>query len=167
MVFAKTNLGRIILDTIAGNNPIEKSASSGYKIEEANKISEGLAKVASLPYRGDEAFNATREMMKIASDCISSIVSSLKAKEARVADLEKAAEVRCIVDEMVDSGMMDKSEINEKVAELIKKSSHDLEVTKEAIKLASKSKGSNVFFEAGESDSSHEKRGMFDEVIQS
>ena len=163
MFLGSTSIGRIILDSIVGDNLVEKTASISFN--GASQISEGLNKVASLPYN-EMSHESVREMMKTAANYIDSMLGSLKSYEKRASDMEKVAEVRCVIDDMLRLGMIGSHDVHEKVAELAQKSPRDIEVIKEAMKLAQSTKASNIFFENdNEKTASSEKRGMFDEVI--
>lgn len=169
MFIKTTDIGRLILEAVASPKPtIVKTASSRFSIDDATKISQGLAKVASYPYK-EEVYSSAQEMMKIASDCLSSMASSLIATQARIDELEKAAAIRSVIDQMVASGITDESDIHEKIAKLSKKTPHELEVVKEAVDMAARAKGANVFFEddSGSSGGSvgDEKRSIFDGVF--
>ena len=168
MFIRTTDIGRLILEAVASNKPvIVKTASPQFSIEEATKISQGLAKVASYPYK-EEVYHSAQEMMKIASDCLSAMTSSLTTSQARIQELEKAASIRSVVDQMIANGITDESDVHEKIAKLSKKTPHELEVVKEAVDMAVRSKGANVFFEDDSSSAvgaDGSKRGMFDGVI--
>jgi hypothetical protein len=166
MVFKTTDIGRLILEAVSSNQSTTvKTSSVSYSHDDAIKIAQGLSKVASFPYK-EEAYQSTKEMMKIASQCIESMVHNLEESQARVQELEKAASVRNLLDDMLNAGMTDDSDVHEKIAELSKKTPRELEVIKEAIKLAAHGKGMRFFEEAKDSDgSSMVKRGMFDDII--
>lgn len=166
MFLGDTNIGRLILEAIAGNEPTEKTASETFDTAEANRIAEGLAKVASYPYKED-VYGSVQEIMKIASTCIGDAIENLKSAQARNAELEKAAEVRVIIEDMAHAGLIDETDLEEKVAELVAKDERELEIVKEAVRLNRGGKGGNVLFEEGEKNASYgsEKRGMFDGVI--
>jgi hypothetical protein len=164
MLFKDTNLGRLILESI----PMEKAANkkSNFDTAEAVKIADGLSKVASYPY-SEKVYQSVQEMMKIASECLYNLKSAFDQAVEKKASLEKAAEVRCIVEDMALNGLVGEYDVHEKVAELMSKNTHQLEVIKEATKLASGGKSGNVFSTEDNSPSSKgsNKRGMFDTVI--
>jgi len=168
-MFEQTKIGRLILESIVSDKSSIKTAASKYSIEDASKISDGLMKVASLPYKED-VYKSTQEIMKIAADCLRSVCDALNTVQAKKDELEKISHVRGLIDQMIDGGIVDDSEIEEKIASLAKKSPHDLEVIQEAIKLAKNSNGVNSFFDmekasGDEKQMPMEKRGMFDDVI--
>lgn len=166
MFLGSTNIGRLILDSII-NEPTIKTASFKIDPAEACKVSQGLIKVSSLPYKED-IYKSTQDLMKVAAGYINSMVVELDVAQKRASDFEKAAEVRCLIDDMVGEGLIGEHDLQEKVAELSKKSSRELEIFKEAVKLASKNKsGKNVFFEedSEKTASVDSKKGMFDDVI--
>jgi len=163
MVLKDTDIGRLIME----HSSIEKTAGSkeckAPNIEEAKKISSGLAKIAGMPYK-EEVYNSVRDIMKIASETIGELAESFESNQTKTLELEKAAEVRSLVDEMIKGGNIDDFNAEEKIAELMGKNKHQLAVTKEAMEL---SKEGNVFDEAGDNteSSTMEKKGMFDGVI--
>ncbi len=165
MLLKDTNLGRLILEAIPAGESTEKQASEKFDTAEANRIAAGLVKVASLPCK-EEVYGSIQEIMKMAAACISEAVSSLESTQVQNTGLEKAAEIRVILEDMVNAGLIDENELEEKVAELMEKDAHQLEVIREAIKLSGKD--GNVFF-VNESEKTagdrSEKVGMFDDVI--
>ena len=166
MILKDTSVGRLIFENLstektAGTKPAEKFCT-----EDVKKISNGLLKVANLPYK-EEVYRSVQEMMKISSECINDLVSSLESAKTRNLDLEKAAEVRVVIDDMVKFGAVDENDLEEKIAELLEKDANQLSIIKEALKLVSNGKEGNVFFEiekdAGTTDT---KAGMFDSVVE-
>lgn len=145
-------------------NNIEKAASSKIDKTEAKKISQGLMKVASLPYK-ETSYNSIQEIMKIASTSLDSLLGELEERDNKINQLTKVAEVREVIDSMLDRKLIEYSGVQEKTAELLKKSDHDLEIIKEAIALGSIT-SKNIFFEESEKTASETpaKRGIFDGV---
>lgn len=166
MFLKTTDVGRLILEAVAANGPAHtKTAGAVFARADAVKIAEGLTKTASSPYEKG-AYERTQEMMKTASTCITALVNGLEESESKIRSLEKAASIRSVLDSMVASGLTDDSDVMDKIAQLSKKSDHELEIVKEAVKLASGSRASNIFFDQNEAGSAGaEKRGMFDDVI--
>jgi hypothetical protein len=167
MLFKETNLGRLILESI----PMEKSAGKKVRVDpqEAVRIANGLAKVASYEYN-PQAYHSLQEMMKMASDCILNLKTAFEESMEKQAQLEKAADIRVMVEDMALQGLMGEHEIHEKVAELMNQSKERLEIVKEAIKLAGSGKSVNIFFnedQAMSKTASGSKRGMFDSIIGS
>ena len=165
MLFKETNIGRLILEHIS----MEKSAEhhKSFDASKAIHVAEGLAKVASYQY-SEKVYNSVQEMMKIASKCLIDLKSAFDEVVEKNAQLQKAAEVQSIIEEMALNGLVGEHEAREKVAELMSKTSEKLEVIKEAIKLASGGKSENVFFnelEPAIKIAGSSKKGMFDEVI--
>jgi hypothetical protein len=144
---------------------IEKVASEKIDKAEAKKISIGLMKVASLPYK-EAAYNSVQEIMKIASASLDSLLNELDDRDNKINQLTKVAEVRGVIDSMIDRKLIEHSDIQIKTAELLKKNEHDLEIIKEAIALGSIT-SKNIFFEEVEKTASDkiEKRGIFDSVL--
>jgi len=166
MVFNQ-NIGQMILRHLANDHQAEKTASEKFTSEEANKISTGLTKVASFPCNKD-VYGSVQEIMKIAAECITSISETLNSVQERNSGLEKAADVRCLLDDMIRFGVIDESGLEEKVAELMKKEKHEFDVIKEATKIAQGGKGESLIFDkvANEQPSGKlERPGMFDGVL--
>ena len=167
MVLKDTDIGRLILDNLSTEKTAESKTCNVTSVEDAKKISGGLAKIASLPYK-EEVYNSVQEIMKIASEVIGELAESFESSQNRTSELEKAAEVRSLIDEMVKIGSVDEYNVDEKVVELMKKSDHQLSITKEAMKLVKDGKEGNVFFDETEKNasvSSDTRKGMFDSVI--
>ena len=169
MLYQSTNVGRLILEYLSQEKTASINTQPAYDLVEAKKVSEGLSKVASMPYAPGVHGNV-QEIMKIAARCIQSLCSALEADSQRIGNLEKTAEVRAVLDDMICFGFVSNDDIHEKVAELLKKDSKEIEIIKEAMKLSIKGKESgNMFFDmekdAGDTSSKSERRGMFDEVI--
>lgn len=157
---------QLILDSI-GSSEVVKIASKVFDITEARKVSEGLAKVASFDINPD-TYHALCGMMKIASEVIGSAVANAEETKGHVAQLEKVAEIRTMVDEMVDAGFIDEFNAQEKIAELSGKNSDEIAIVKEAMKLQSASPG-NIFSEETEKTAEladGKKAGMFDNVLE-
>lgn len=167
MILKDTDIGRLILDKISIEKTAKSNKTSELDVSEAVMVSEGLTKAASLPYK-EEAYGSVQEIMKIASEAINELVKSFESSQGRVSDLEKAAEVRSLVDDMIKIGSIDEYNIDDKVTELMLKTSEQLAITKEAMKLIGESRKGNVFGEeektAGASRSP--EKGMFDDVIE-
>lgn len=162
------NLGELILSHLASDQPAtEKTASDSYTPEEAKIISEGLAKAASFPCN-DGVYASVQEMMKIASECLANTTETLNSVKERNAGLEKAAQVRLILDDLIHSGLIsDEVDAEEKIAELMKKDENGLEIVKEAIKLAQSGEGESMIFEkvANDTPVSDKKVGMFGDIL--
>jgi hypothetical protein len=142
---------------------IDKAASTPINKDEVKKVSTGLMKIASLPYK-EEAYNSVQEIMKIAATSLDSLVQYASEQDEKINQLTKVAEIRGIIDTMLDKKLIEMSDVHTKTAELLKKSEHDLEITKEAIAIGSIS-SKNIFFEEGEKTASAStKRGIFDGV---
>ena len=119
---------------------VVKTASATVNTEDVKKVSRGLLKVASQSY-SPQAHDAVCEMMKIASTTLDGVLSFFESERSKVSSLEKVSEVRGIIDEMLERGMIDKSGVHEKTSELLKKDSHKLEIVKEAMCLVSDKSG--------------------------
>ena len=120
-------------------------------------------KIANLPYK-EEAYPSVCEIIKIASNSLSSAITELERMECRIGELNKIAEIRQLVDEMLDIGLIGKEDVQEKTAELANKNKREIEITKEALKMSALS-SQNIFFEKSADGSMPEKRGIFDGVI--
>lgn len=132
--------------------------------DDAQKVSESLTKLAGLPYK-EEVYSSVKEVLKIASDCIDRLSSSLKSEEDNRKELEKAASVRILVDDMVQSGATDEDDLQEKVAELMGKTPRQLEIYGEAVKLAQSGNSGNKFFELTKEASLGTSEGIFGSVL--
>ncbi len=167
MVLKDTDVGRLILDNLSTEKTAESKECKDLNVDDAKRISEGLAKVAAFPYK-EEVYNSVREIMKIASETINDLVSSFKSSQDRTSDLEKVAEVRSLVDEMVKEGSIDEYNIEDKVSDLMLKTAHQLEVVKQAMELNKGGREGNVFDEneKNASISTSDNKGMFDSVIE-
>ena len=166
MVF-NGNIGELILKHLASDGSTEKIASEEYSPEEAMQISAGLAKVASYPCN-EKVYGSIQEIMKTAAECINHVSETLKSVQERNTGLEKAAEVRCLIDEMMRLGVIDDEGVEEKIAELMKKDDQGLAVVKEAVKFAQSGKGESLIFDKAANDGpagKEAKRGMFDGVV--
>lgn len=161
------NIGELILSHLAKDGQVEKTASEEFSSDEAKKISTGLTKIASLPCN-EEVYSSVQEIMKIAAECIINVSETLKSVKERNGGLEKAAEVRCLLDEMIHTGLIDESSIEEKVAELMQKEKRDLDIIKEATKIAHSGKGESLIFQKVANEQPADKTGkggMFDSVL--
>jgi len=164
MILKDTSISRLIYENVSLEKTASKSTEQKY-VQDANKISESLIKVASLPYK-EEVYNSVQEIMKIASECIKELKSSNEHALGRLSELEKAANVRVLAEDMIRSGVLGEDNLEEKVAELMSKTAHELDVTREALKLAQQSSASgNSFFELEKEAGNNEKTGMFDGII--
>lgn len=166
MFLTDTNLGRLILEEISTEKTAESIPNTGAFVDDAKKISEGLNKIAEYPYKED-VYKNVQEMMKMASECINDITGSLESVQRRNSDLEKVAEIRTIIDDMVNMGQVDEYNAHEKIAELVNKSQNELDIIKEAMKMVQNGNEGNVFFEIEKEASADNstKKGMFDGVI--
>ena len=164
-MFRNTIIGRVIMDFIGDHSTEKTAAPEAIDLEDVRTASESLSKLASLPYN-DAAYEATQGVMKVASDILAEAAQTIEVSNKRVGDLEKFAEIHSIIDEMIEGGMIDKGDVREKVAELLEK--EDLDVVKKAMAMVQgKGKSQDIFFHFDDGDGSegHEKRGMFDQVI--
>jgi len=165
MLFPNTNIGRLVHETIS----MEKTASkkSNFDPSEAIKVADGLEKISSYQYN-EKVYESVQEIMKIASKCLNNLKSAYDQVMEKNAKLEKAAEIQGIVEDMAINGLIGEHDMREKIAELAGKNDHQLEVIKEATKLAGCGKSGNVFSSeepAGLSKTGSAKRGMFDTVL--
>jgi hypothetical protein len=165
----RSEIGRLILENLVSDEPSVKTAEVKFVPEDAVKISTGLIKIASLPYKED-VYKSVQEIMKIAAECLRGLCTSLESVQAEKEHLEKVAHVRSLIDSMVDYGMVDEADVDEKIASLVKKTPHELEIIKEAMNLSGRNGGKGVFFEIEKTSDDHqakssEKRDMFDSVI--
>jgi len=166
MFLKDTDIGRLIMEDISP----EKTAMTKkpyVNIADAKKVSAGLSKIAEFPYK-EKTYGSVQAMIKMASECISNLIKSLESIKERNGDLEKAAEVRILIDDMVKIGAVDEYNAHEKIADLMGKTTKQLEVIKEAMAMVKNNgKERNIFFEIDKEATSSEpiKKGMFDDVI--
>ena len=126
-------------------------------IGEMQKIAKALNRVASLPYN-ESAHDAVCGILKIASEAFDSLVS-------KSSTLEKVAEVRGIIDEMLDRGLISKEDVREKTAVLLKKNAHELEIVKEAMMLVGVNNQNSGIFDSETAGAINAGREMFDGLI--
>lgn len=166
MFLKDTDVGRLILENISP----EKTAvlkKSNVNIDDARKVSAGLSKIAELPYK-EKVYGSVQAMIKMASECINNLIWSLESVKERNSDLEKSAEVRILIDDMIKMGAVDEYNAHEKITDLMGKTAKQLEVIKEAMTMVKNNgKGGNVFFEIDKeaAASASVKKDMFDEVL--
>jgi len=160
MILGK-NLSRLIFGS---DSETTKTASQEFSHEEAIKISQGLEKVASYNYN-PETYSSLIEMMKIASKCINSMDSELSNARESVQELEKKAEIRTIIDDMVENGLTDSFDVEEKVASLLTKDTSELKMVKEAMSLAVNMSSGNFFEEMDKTASSTKRKEIFEGIL--
>jgi len=148
MVLGK-NLSRLIFGD-AGNG-VTKVASLDPK-----NIAKGLEKVAGLPLN-PSTYPDLMGMLKIASQCINTM-------DAEIHNFEKKAEVRVIIDDLVNNGITDEFDVEEKIASLMSKNGQELDTVKEAIKLSSIMADGKLFDDFEKSAGSSQKN-MFDGIL--
>lgn len=145
---------------------IERLIKEAYFKEEAakpvptndlQKIAKVLNTASSMPYR-PETYEAACGIMKIASQAFDELLK-------KSSELEKMSEVRSILDDMLDRGLISKEDVQVKTSALMKKNENELEVVREAIKLASA--GGNGLFdsEPGTVGTSTSPKSMFEGII--
>lgn len=166
MILKDTNIGRLILEHSSSViKTAELKNNNKPDIKDAKKISNGLAKIASIPY-SEKSYASVQAIMKIASECIGELVNSLESTKLKASEFEKAAEVRILLDDMINSGSVDEFNIHEKIAELMKKNERQLDIIKEATKMIKGGKSENIFFEIEkDAATSSIKKEMFSGVI--
>lgn len=148
-------LGKNLSKLIFGDTENIKTASL---TEDPIHIAEGLMKVASLPYN-PQTYQSLQGMLKIASQAIIDMDKNLK-------DLEKKAEVRIIVDDMIDKGLTDEFDVEEKVASLMNKSKEELEAVKLAVDYSSAIVQGNLFDGFDKTaEENKRKKEMFEGVV--
>jgi hypothetical protein len=113
--------------------------------------------VASLPYN-EAAHDAVCGILKIASEAFDGLVS-------KSSTLEKVSEVRGIIDEMLDRGLISKEDVREKTAVLLKKNEHELEIVKEAMSLVGTNNQNSGIFDSETAGAINAGREMFDGLI--
>jgi len=136
------------------------------EVMEMQKIAKALNTASSIPYK-PETYEAACGIMKIASQAFENLVNALETEKKKSSELEKMSGVRDILDDMLDRGLISKDDIQVKTSALMKKNNNELEVVKEAIKLAGANLNGNGLFDsdAGVSGTSTSPRSMFDGII--
>lgn len=162
-LFTQTNIGRLILESIT-DEAAEKKASSHLDVSEIRKVSNDLEKVASLPYK-EEVYQSVQELVKTAADYLNSSADELESSLGREAELKKAMEVRSIIDDMIHYGILDPTDVHDKVAELVKKTGNEIEIVKTAVDMVKNGKSMSSIFELDKTAAPNGKRGMFDGVL--
>lgn len=150
-----TRLGRIILEKLAEDNSSVKTASE--KVDPKQMV-DSLNKLANCKIKTVNGADAATAIMKFASLAISDLVKKND-------DFEKAANVRVLIDSMVEKGVVDADSVEEKVAELITKSPEELAVVKEATNMLIQSNNSTLFEKEAGSMSTMSDKSMFDEHL--
>ena len=151
-------LGRNLTDLIFGKIEHTKVSSQNFDID---GISAGLEKVAS-----KSTNPAVSNMIKVAGQCIDSLKCELESSKKLVSEFEKKAEVRSIIDNMVEFGLTDEYSIEDKVASLLTKTAEELKTMRAAIVLTSELSNGSLFdgFEKA-AESTHAGTSMFDGII--
>ena len=164
MLFQETNIGRLILESVM-SEATEKRASKKFNVSEIRKVSSDLVKVAALPYK-EEVYRSVQELIKTAAEYLDESATELEGALARQAELEKAMEMRSIIDDMIHYGILDPENVEDKVAELSKKNVQEIEIVKTAVDMIKSGKSGSDLFELTKSANvKSEKRGMFDDVF--
>lgn len=165
MLFQKTNIGRLILESVM-DGATEKKASKAVDVSELRKVSSGLTKVAALPYKED-VYRSVQDLVKTAAEYLDDAANELESSLARQAELEKSLEMRSLLDDMINYGILDPEEVGDKLAELSKKDLKEIEIVKTAVEMIKKGKSGNALFDMSKTASPEKtgKRGMFDDVI--
>jgi len=167
MFLKDTNVGRLILEQVQIEKTAAKKDTSQVCIADAKQISEGLSKVAGLPYK-EETYHSLQQMIKLASENMTQLVDVLESVQERNSELEKAAEVRILIEDMVKVGQLDEYNIEDAVTELMSKDDRERSIIKEAFKMSQSQNGTegNRFFELEkDANLSDGRRGMFDGVL--
>jgi len=165
MVLKNTNIGRLILESVMGE-ATEKRAAKKVQTSELRKVSTGLMKIAALPYK-EEVYRSVQELVKTAAEYLEESAGELEESLRRQAELEKAMEMRSLLDDMISYGIVDPDELEDKVAELSKKSKQEIEIVKTAVDMIKNRKDDGTLFDLSKTASikSTGKRGMFDGIL--
>jgi len=165
MVLKDTNIGRLILESVMGE-ATEKKASKNLDTAEIRKVANGLVKISSLPYKED-VYQSVQELVKTAATYLDDAANELEFALSRQAELEKAMEMRTLLDDMINYGLVDPDEVRDKVAELSGKSRQEIEVVKTAVEMIKNNKEGSSLFDLSKSGEvkTAKKRGMFDGII--
>ena len=157
-------LGKNLSRVIFGDAESTKTASNGFNAKEAANISQGLVKVSSM--QPDPAtIPALMGMMKIAANCINSMSEQLVEVKSSNDELEKRAEVRVIVDDMINNGLADEFDMDGKIASLLDKDINELKLVKEAVGLSIDMRHGNFFEDMGKTAEIKQRKGLFEGII--
>ena len=120
---------------------LEKHAQNSVPSEptDLTKLSSGLKHIHELTnqeFQIEKMADATRGIVGIAIESVEKVASEVLDLKAKNEILEKAAEVREIIDSMLEKGVLGQDAAHEKIAELMDKTTYDLQVVKEATKMA-------------------------------
>jgi len=138
-------LGKNISKLIYGDeNWSIKTSSQSHDSADAVAYCNGLEKVSSMPLN-PETYPSLMGMLKEASEFIRNMDSELKQKNNALDEFEKKAEIRSIIDDMIESGLTDEYNVEEKVAELLTKDRSELKPIKEAVKISGQIGIGNLF----------------------
>lgn len=133
------NIVRETLDKLAGASQVALASNES----DIEKVAGGLIKVASMDNSElIKIADAVKGIAKYASDTISAMHAEKKAMLDKIATYEKSAQVRVIVEDMIEKGALAKSDSGSKIKELMTKSAFDIEVHKKALEMF-KSAGSS------------------------
>ncbi len=161
-LFKETNIGRLILESVIGG-ATEKKASSNVDVSEIRRVSGDLVKVAGLPYK-EEVYQSVQELVKVAAEYLKEAADQIDDSNKKQQDLEKAMEMRSIIDDMIHYGILDSDDIESKVAELSNKTLEQIEIVKTAVGMLKSGKTGTALFELDKTAAPQGKRGMFDGV---
>lgn len=145
------------IETLIKEAYFKDEAAKPVPASDMQKIAKVLNTASALPYR-PETYEAACGIMKIASQAFDSLLE-------KNSKLEKLSAVRDLIDDMFERGLIAKDDIQEKTAALIKKNDKELEVVREAIKLASNTNGLFDSDPGTVGTSTSQSRSMFDNVI--
>ena len=144
---------RLIKEAYFKDEPAKPSAPGDFQ-----KIAKVLNTASSLPYK-PETYEAACGIMKIASQAFEELVK-------KASELEKLSEVREIIDDMLDRGLISREDIQEKTSAFMKKNNNELEVVKEAIKIAGANLNTNNLFDSDPGPvGTSTSKSMFDGII--
>ena len=146
---SRLNLNKLISELT--NGQCEKIAS--HTDQSSKNVLDALEKTAS---SNNPAFS---EISKIASVLIRQLVSKNEM-------MEKSADVKELLDDMISSGLVGDSDVEKKASELLNKSHDELAIIREAIKLASGNRsGESIFEDTSSGQEFSSERGMFNSIM--
>ena len=139
---------------------------TGHQVAEFEKVASGLEKISVINEVDIPSFAGTiKGIAKLASD---SFVEMRVQNEhlSRQLDMhKKASKVREIVEEMVKKGSITEDNLEEKVTELMEKSSEDLEIYKQAVDLIASKEFAGSSYGTLDGGDVIGKSSPFDDVI--
>ena len=154
MVLNGTNVGNLILE-----HEVDIFTTKTASLNESPiTVVDSLDKLAGLNFSSEKSIVAVKGILKIASATLSGLIEKNQS-------MEKSAQIRSLIDDMVEKGLVDSDSVEEKIAELMEKNSEELSIVKEATKMIIQSNGAGLFEKISSASDTPEEKSMFDDVL--